>query len=213
MFIFTAETLSTQHSLNHQHSRKFRASINAGKRKSMLTEIQKNFDSLDQKYTQVLQHLNSLSDDVLYFKAAADKWSIVEVIEHLVMAEENMLAQLTGATSATSLDPQDRSAKNFHIVIKVMTRDIPVDVPDESMEPHGQSSLAQLLDRWDDIRQKTRAYVNGINSEKAGDLVYRHPFAGPLDMAETLRFIDVHFDNHMRHIERIIAAGRQCYVP
>jgi len=173
----------------------------------MLAEIQETFISLDKKYGKLLQHLNPLSDDVLYFKAQADKWSIVEVIEHLVVAEENMLAQLTGAPSAAPLDPQDRSAKNFHIVIKVMTRDIPVDVPDESMEPHGRFSLPELLGRWDGTRQKTRAYIGGINSEKAGDLVYRHPFAGPLDMAETLRFIDVHFDNHMRQIDRIIAAG------
>ena len=173
----------------------------------MLADIQETFRSLGKKYGELLQHLNSLSDDVLYFKAQADKWSIVEVIEHLVVAEENMLEQLTGATSATALDPQDRSAKNYHIVIKVMTRDIPVDVPDESMEPHGRFSLEELLGRWDDIRQKTRAYVNGIDPEEADNLVYRHPFAGPLDMAETLRFIDVHFDNHMRHIDRIIAAG------
>jgi hypothetical protein len=129
----------------------------------------------------------------------------VEVIEHLVMAEENMIEQLTGASSATTLDPQDRSAKNYHIVIKVMTKDITVDVPDESMEPHGKFSLEDLLDRWEDTRKKIRAYIEGINSEKAGDLVYRHPFAGPLDMAETLRFIDVHFDNHMRHIDKIKA--------
>ena len=174
----------------------------------MLADIQETFKSLGKKYGKLLQHLNSLSDDVLYFKAQTDKWSIVEVIEHLVMVEQNTLGQLTGATSATTLDPQDRSAKNYHIVIKVMTRDIPVDVPDESMEPHGHFSLEELLGRWDDIRQKTRAYVNGINPEEADNLVYRHPFAGPLDMAETLRFIDVHFDNHMRHIDRIIAAGR-----
>ena len=171
----------------------------------MLTEIQKTFDSLDKKYTKLLQDLSSLTDEALNFKAGADKWSIVEVIEHLVMAEENMLEQLTGTASATTLDPQDRSAKNFHIVIKVMTKDIPVDVPDESMEPHSQFSLEDLLGRWDDTRQKTRAYIEGINSENAGDLVYRHPFAGPLDMAETLRFIDVHFDNHMRHIDKIKA--------
>jgi hypothetical protein len=160
---------------------------------------------LEKKYGKLLQHLNSLTDDVVYFKAGADKWSIVEVIEHLVMAEENMLEQLTGAASATTLDPRDRSAKNFHIVIKVMTKDIPVDVPDESMEPHGQISLEELLGRWNDTRKKTRAYIDAINSADAGDLVYRHPFAGPLDMAETLRFIDVHFDNHMRHIEKIKA--------
>lgn len=171
----------------------------------MLADIQETFKSLGKKYGKLLQHLNSLSDDVLYFKAQADKWSIVEVIEHLVMAEENMLAQLTDVTSAQTLDPQDRSAKNYHIVIKVMTKDIPVDVPDKSMEPHGQISLAELLVRWDDTRKKTRAYINGIDSEKVGDLVYRHPFAGPLDMAETLRFIDVHFDNHMRHIDKIEA--------
>ena len=171
----------------------------------MLADIQETFKSLGKKYGKLLQHLNPLSDDVLYFKAQADKWSIVEVIEHLVMAEENMLAQLTDVTSAQTLDPQDRSAKNYHIVIKVMTKDIPVDVPDESMEPHGQISLAELLVRWDDIRKKTRAYISRIDSEKAGDLVYRHPFAGPLDMAETLRFIDVHFDNHMRHIDKIEA--------
>jgi hypothetical protein len=173
----------------------------------MLSDIQETFDNLEIKYGKLLQQLNSLTDDVLYFKAGADKWSIVEVIEHLVVAEENMQEQLSGATAAPPLDPQDRSAKNFHIVIKVMTKDIPVDVPDESLEPHGQLSLEELLGRWDDTRKKNRAYIDAINSEKVEDLVYRHAFAGPLNMAETLRFIDVHFDNHMRHIDRIIAAG------
>ena len=173
----------------------------------MLSDIQETFDNLEIKYGKLLQQLNPLTDDVLYFKAGADKWSIVEVIEHLVLAEENMQEQLSGATAAPTLDPHDRSAKNFHIVIKVMTKDIPVDVPDESLEPHGQLSLEELLGRWDDTRKKTRAYIDEINSEKVEDLVYRHPFAGPLNMAETLRFIDVHFDNHMRHIDRINTAG------
>jgi len=173
----------------------------------MLAGIQETFGDLEKKYGKLLQHLNSLTDDLLDFKAGPDKWSIIEVIEHLVVAEENMQEQLSGATAAPTLDPQDRSAKNYHIVIKVMTKDIPVDVPDESLEPHGQFSLEELLVRWDDTRQKTRTYINEINSEKVEDLVYRHAFAGPLNMAETLRFIDVHFDNHMRHIDRIIAAG------
>jgi hypothetical protein len=169
----------------------------------MLSEIQETFQQLETKYGKLLQHLNSLNHDVLHFKAGTGKWSIVEVIEHLVMAEENALEQLTGAASGPPLDPRDRSAKNYHIVIKVMTQDIPVDVPDESMAPLGQIGLAELLERWKDTRQRTRAYIDGIQPENVGGLVYRHPFAGPLDMAETLRFIDVHFDNHMRHIDKI----------
>ena len=171
----------------------------------MVSEIQQAFNSLEDKLGKLLQQLDSLSAESVYYKAGADKWSIVEAIEHLVIAEENMLEQLTGGATTVNLDPQDRSAKNFQIVIKVMERDIPVDVPDESMEPHGKFKLEELLDRWDTVRQKTRAYIEAIGSDDAADLVYRHPFAGPLDMTETLRFLDVHFDNHMRHMDKIKA--------
>jgi len=184
-----------------------------GEQRPVLSDIQETFAGLEEKYGKLLQHLDTLTAEMLYVKAGPEKWSIAEVIEHLVMAEEDMLAQITGAAAAQTLDPQDRSAKNYHIVIKVMTKDIPVDVPDESMEPQGQCSLEELLERWGDTRQKTRAYIDGINSADAGDLVYRHPFAGPLDMAETLRFIDVHFDNHMRHIDNIKARGQGFQVP
>jgi hypothetical protein len=174
----------------------------------MLPEIQQTFNSLEDKLGKLLQQLDLMSADSVYYKAGADKWSVVEAIEHLVIAEEGMLEQLNAGASAVNLDPQDRSAKNFQIVIKVMERDIPVDVPDESMEPHGEFKLEELLDRWDTVRRKTSAYITAIRSENAADLVYRHPFAGPLDMAETLRFIDVHFDNHMRHIETIKARAQ-----
>ena len=174
----------------------------------MLSEIREIFEGLEKKHQDLLQQLDSMPADTVCFKAGPDKWSILEAVEHLVLAEEDMLRQLTEADSATRLDPQDRSAENFQVVIKVMERDIPVDVPDESMEPHGEFSLEELLDRWLDVRRKTRAHVESFASEDAARLVYRHPFAGPLNLAETLRFVDVHFDNHVRHLETIKARAR-----
>ena len=171
----------------------------------MLSEIREVFQGLEEKHTDLLRRLDAMSADTVYFKAGPDKWSILEAIEHLVIAEEDMFRQLTGADSATNLDPQDRSAKNFQVVIKVMERDIPVDVPDESMEPRGKFSLEELLARWQDARRKTRAHIEALISEDAPKLVYRHPFAGPLNLAEAQRFVDVHFDNHVRHLETIEA--------
>ena len=94
----------------------------------MLSEIQKILEGLEDKRKELLSQLDSMSTDTLTFKAGPDKWSIVEVVEHLV-----------------------------------------------------------------------------INPEFKNDQVYRHPYGGPLDMSETLHFFDVHFDNHMRHIDRILA--------
>ncbi len=48
-------------------------------------------------------------------------------------------------------------------------------------------------------------YLSGITMENRDELVYQHPYGGPLDIAETLHFIDVYYDNHMRHIDRILA--------
>ena len=86
-----------------------------------------------------------------------------------------------------------------------MERDVPVDVPDESMEPNGTVALDALLKQWAGIRKKMSAFLEGINAENKDDLIFRHPFAGPLDLSDTLHFIVVHFDNHLRQIEKIEA--------
>jgi hypothetical protein len=171
----------------------------------MQTNIQKEYESLIKKREDLVQKIGSLSSEVLCFKAGPDRWSIVEVIEHLVIAEKNLYKQLATNVQASTLDPKSRTPEKHQTVIKVMERDIPVDVPDESLEPHGRLTLDELLNQWDDIRKKLQGSLVEITSENKDDLVYRHPYGGPLDIAETLHFIDVHFDNHMRQIDRILA--------
>ena len=170
----------------------------------MLLPILEKFDGLRKKREDLLQRLNSLSSEVLSFKAGPDKWSIVEVVEHLVIAEKGLIEQLTAEVHSAPLDLESRSAKNYQTVIKVMERDIEVDVPHESLEPAGRTSLEELLSQWEDIRTRLKKPLAAIEDENKGDMVFRHPFAGPLDIFETLHFYDVHFDNHMRQIDRII---------
>ena len=63
----------------------------------MLSDIRITFENLEKKYRKLRQHLDSLTDEVLYFKAGADKWSVVEAIEHLVVQ--------AGATGAGQAPP------------------------------------------------------------------------------------------------------------
>ena len=105
----------------------------------------------------------------------------------------------------TTFDMKERSPDKYKTVIKVMERDVPVDVPDESMEPSGSISLDALLNQWSGIRIRLRTFLAEINSENKDELIYCHPFAGPLDISDTLHFIVVHFDNHLRQIDKIEA--------
>ncbi|MDJ0818588.1 MAG: DinB family protein [Desulfobacterales bacterium] len=171
----------------------------------MLTTTAEKFQSLTQKRSQLFQQLDELSGEILHFKAGPDKWSIVEVIEHLVIAEEDLLQQLSANIPASTLDPASKTPDRYRMVIKVMKQDIEVDVPDKRAEPRGRLTLEELIGKWDDIRGRLPEYLTAVTDEKKDDLVYRHPFGGPLSVIEALHFIEVHFDNHMRHIDRILA--------
>lgn len=54
-------------------------------------------------------------------------------------------------------------------------------------------------------RFSTQGAVRHRVKAKRERKAYQHPFGGPLDVGEALHFIEVHFDNHMRHIDRILA--------
>ena len=171
----------------------------------MHANIQEKQDNLIKKRKDLLQQLAPLSGEVLSFKAAQDNWSIIEVIEHLVMVEEDFFNQLSTNVPASMLDPESRTPEKYQTVINIMKRDIPVDVPDESVKPHGHLTLDELLSQWDEVRNNLIGSLDDLTSENRDDLIYRHPYGGPLNIAEALNFIDVHFDNHRRQIDRILA--------
>lgn len=171
----------------------------------MLPDIQAQYDSLKRKLEALSQRLDSLKGEILSFKAGPDKWSIIQVIEHLVIAEKSLLEQLSINIPASTLDPEAKTPEKHQTVIKVMERDIEVDVPHESLEPHGNIALEDLRIQWNDIRKKLPDLLAEIKPEKKDDPVFQHPYGGPLDIADTLQFFEVHFDNHMRHIDKILA--------
>jgi hypothetical protein len=175
----------------------------------MLPDIQNKFDSLQKKRNDLVHQLESLPSQELTFKAGSDKWSVVEAIEHLLIVEDNFIKQVSANRPTSSLDGESRSPKKYQTVLKVMQGDIEVDVPHESMEPHGRFSMDELLTSWDDYREKIRHLLAEFNAEHQEDLVYQHPYAGPLNIAETLDFVEVHFDNHVRHIDEILARTKK----
>jgi hypothetical protein len=175
----------------------------------MIPNIQVQIEHLTRKRETLLEKLDALSAGELNFKAERDKWSAVEVVEHLVVVEDDLLHQLSRNLIKSILDDKLRSIEKYKTVIKVMERDIPVDVPDPRAEPQGRVTLDKLLDQWEEIRKKLHQLLDGMNPEDKDRLVYSHPFAGPLDISETLHFFEAHFDGHMRHIDRILAQARE----
>ena len=169
----------------------------------MIAELKIRYDALEAKRQVVFELLYSLSADQITFRVGPGRWSILIVLEHVIIAEELVLADIRRAGTSGTAGTAPKSPETFHMVIKVLEKDIPVEVPLPELEPTGVVSLDDLIVRWEAARTGLRQALEKIPSETLTAPICRHPVAGPMDARETIEFLAVHLDHHLRQIRRI----------
>ena len=98
---------------------------------------------------------------------------------------------------------QLRPGEMFDLVIDVLDKDIPVEVPDKFAEPDGSMGLEELTSMWDHERRQLSNLLTGVTKKTLKDVMFSHPAAGPLDPTRTLKLAIAHFDTHRRQIDKI----------
>lgn len=169
----------------------------------MIADVKIRYDALEAKRQVVFELLYALSADQTTFRSGPGRWSILLVLEHVVIAEEMVLAEIRRAGTPGSAGTAAKSPEAFHMVLKVLEKDIPVEVPLPELEPTGGVSLDDLIIRWEAARTGLRQALEQIPPETLTAPIGRHPVAGPMDARETLEFLAVHLDHHLRQIRRI----------
>ena len=168
----------------------------------MLHKIQVLITELEDRKSELLKDLESYSDDHLRFQPAPDRWSLLMALQHIVRGEQGI--RLTEAELRRSPVRQQLKPGNlFDVVMDVLEKDIPVEVPDPSVEPDGTMGLDELIVLWDRERKVLSNLLEKVTEETVDDVMFSHPAAGPLDPVRTLQLAVAHFDTHRRQIDRL----------
>lgn len=122
--------------------------------REMRTELLRQLHDLDGRRQALLDGLETLTHEQLAFKPAPDKWSILQVVEHLVLAEQEIFKRVPdqGAKSQGKRRLRDRISYIF--VVLVLRLGLPVPVVSREMEPEGTSSLAATFFEWGGNRRR-----------------------------------------------------------
>jgi hypothetical protein len=166
-------------------------------------ELDKRLQAFNEKRGVLLDEMGALDPAKLVAKPFADKWSILEIIGHLVIAEREVLKRLP---EASQLAEQKRSLKNrftYLMVMFVLRYGIPVRVPSPAMVPRGNRSLDELRRLWDENHKWLMAYVAHLDPKGFRRAVFEHPVAGPLSVEQAVHMDQVHLDTHVRQIRRL----------
>ena len=168
----------------------------------MIADLKIRYDAFEAKRQSIFTLLYGLSADQTTFRIGPGRWSILMVLEHVVIAEEMVLADIQ-ASRAGPAGTAPKSPEAFHMVIKVLEKDIPVEVPLPELEPTGAVSLDDLIVRWEAARKGLRQALEQIPPGAIATPICRHPVAGPMGAREAIEFLAVHLDHHLRQIRRI----------
>ncbi len=151
---------------------------------------------------RLMDEMATLDAARLQARPIPGKWSILEIIEHVVVAER---AVFLGLPEPSSLVPQARGLGNhvrYALVMLVLRFDVPVRMPSRAMAPRGESDLRAIGAQWDQNHAWLRAVVSHLGPRVGSAAVLAHPISGPLTVRQALRMGQVHTDRHIGQIRQ-----------
>lgn len=157
---------------------------------------------INQQRRALIDRLQELPDDLLSTRPLPDKWSIIEILEHLVLSERDVFQGLPKPADAISQQrkPSDRVA--YWIVLMALGLRIPVKAPSPKAIPTGRTSFAKLRRQWDCNYEWLESYVKELPGDNFNDAVFSHPIAGQLTLEQAIRMGQIHLALHMSQIEK-----------
>lgn len=170
--------------------------------------LEKHIKRLDDKLIQLLKTLKVYSEDQLNRKPDQDKWSVIQIMHHLMLAEGGSLNYVK---KKTSFNPElkDAGVKAALRELALSTyfgsplkRKAPATISGDKLPAH--ASFWKTAQDWKNQRSELREFLCTLPPDLLKKEVYKHPFVGRITIYGMMRFFEQHFDRHHKQIQRII---------
>jgi hypothetical protein len=155
------------------------------------------------------ESLRDLSEERSRSKPSEDSWSVRQVVGHLLASEIGTLGYMVKKTSSgwDSLDnTEDEHRANASALVNRLAGEERYKAPAVLPEPDNEMALADLLVKWASVREQLETFARGVDPANYDKLVFRQPFAGMLNLPQTLDFINEHVNHHLPQIRRILSS-------
>ena len=172
---------------------------------AMRAQLGQALRALDERRCALLDEVEALSAERVVARPRPGKWTILEIVEHLVLAEREVLQNLPEPSQLVHRPRVLKDRVSYPLVVAVLKYGIPVQVPSPRMVPTGGMPLAALRQEWDRNQRWVRSYADGLDAQGFGRAVFQHPVAGPMTAVQAIHLGCVHIETHARQIKRLIS--------
>lgn len=172
----------------------------------MNTRLQSLFDQLEMQKHKLVEQIRSVDEQNLN-TAAPGKWSLSQVIAHLIASEQLSVNYLNKKILGINEYENSGIAEEAKMIVLVFSQRLPFKfkAPRAVVEntTRFQSSQA-LLEAWDKTRTELKIVLGKFTDDQVTRKVFKHPRAGMLNIQHALRFFREHIIHHQPQIKSLL---------
>lgn len=171
-----------------------------------VTEAERTYAIDTLQSTQALLHqaVSSLSPTQLTYRPGADRWSVAECVEHIVLVERGIFRAIQGSMTLPA-EPEKRAeirVSDVDVIKAVRSRTMPIVAPAPFVPTGRYGDTEATLQVFDQQRTAVIDYLQTL----AGDLrthYFAHMVLGTLDAYQAFLLIASHGERHRKQIEEV----------
>jgi DinB superfamily len=170
-------------------------------------ERAKVIKQLKDSEARTIEALEKCTDEQLKFKPAPDKWSVLEVGEHIALSEDEIFGAVQKAIdSGVNPDWEAKTKGKSEFLEKaILDRSHKVQAP-EKLVPSGKLSRKEVIEKIKEERGKTIKFAEKTRLPlKSYTLDHPAPIFGTMSAYQWLELVGLHNMRHNLQIDEVMA--------
>ena len=170
----------------------------------MNPSLESRYLKLEESRNRLIAELEGLDEELLNRPTATGKWSINQIVAHLIQVEQLTNSYIQRKVQEEKLE----SVSLAHVLRSLMLRialhsGMKFKAPAAVAKVPAYAHLNSLRIQWDAARYQLEDTLTELPQQQLDKCVFRHPYAGMLTISQTLDFLQDHFTHHARQIARL----------
>ena len=160
---------------------------------------------IEKEKAEFLGMLEHWTPEQLQFKPDGG-WNAIQVMDHIITSEFGTLSYMKKKTQAKPEEltqAEDDSKENSDKLNNALISDRQWKAPDILPHPTDEDGFETKMLQWSKVRQSFFAFLDELAPDYYEKQIFKHPFAGRLNLEQTLGFVLNHIVHHKHQIHRI----------
>jgi uncharacterized damage-inducible protein DinB len=169
--------------------------------------LEQHFQGLQVQTRLLLKEVSALSTTTYHYQPGKNKWSISQILTHIMVAEKLSLAYM----KKKSLGMNEIDDAGFFENLKLLLLKISQRLPFRFKAPKvvlektpAPLSFGDLVRQWESSRSEMHGFLNQIEKKNIHKKIYKHPVVGRLSVVHAVQFFTEHLNHHKPQVLTII---------